>query len=131
MDLPERRGTVTPMTAAADVLLSHRTAKRLVEIEQQRTGLTVDDARERVASRVGVSSGTFENIVRRRIKSVEGWLRDKLKACLIRELQAELQRLEHELAVARLGAMAPSEDEIAAAEAAIADARRILRGSVR
>jgi len=130
MVLPENRGTVTPMSAAADVLRSHRAARRLVEIEQLRTGLTADEARERVAGREGVSPGTFENIVRKRIKGVEGWLRDKLQAALIRELQAELARLEHELAVARLSAQRPDDDEISSVMALVERAKELLKRSV-
>jgi hypothetical protein len=118
-------------TAVADLQNARSDALRLIEIEASRTGMPADLARDRIAGREGIGTGTVRNIVKGRVKAVAGWVRDRLRAAVIRELQNEILRLEHELQMARLGADRPSDDEVAAAAAALATAKRFLGGSVR
>lgn len=118
------------MTATADVLSAAADARRLIEGEARRNSLGSDDARERVASRLGVAPGTLENLLRGRLKAVASYVRDRLRSAVIRQLEAEIQRLEHELAVARLGALGPTDDDVAQAEAALEKARAFLNRSV-
>lgn len=127
MDIHQQRTTVISMSSAvADLQRANADARRLIELEADRSGVRSAEALPVVARREGVAPGTIENILRGRVKAVAGWVRDRLRAAVIRELQAEIQRLEHELAVARLSAAHPTEDEVAAVEAALAQAKRLL-----
>lgn len=128
MDHHEPRRIASMSTALADLETAGAAARRLVEIEAARSGVPVDRAKRRVAVREGIAPSTVDNILRRRVKAVAGWVRDRLRAALIRELQSEIMRLEHELAVARLGALHPADPEIAEAEAALAKAKALLGG---
>ena len=74
----------------------------------------------RVARNVGAAPGTIENLTRGRLKSVAGWLRDALRARVIRELEAEIVRLQHELAVLHQTGVDPRSNEAAAVRADIA-----------
>ncbi len=129
MDIHQQRTVIQMSTAVADLQRAHSDARRLIELEADRSGVRSAEALPVVARREGVAPGTIENILRGRVKAVAGWVRDRLRAAVIRELQAEIGRLEHELAVARLGAARPSDDEVFAAEAALAQARKLLSGS--
>lgn len=76
-----------------------------------------DLARERVARALGTSPGTIENLQRGRLKRIAGWLRDALRQRVIRELEAELVRLHHELAILKQKGGDPRSDEAAAVRA--------------
>lgn len=128
MDRRETGSIVHMSTAVADIERAGQDARRLIEMEALRTGATIEIARKRVAAREGIAPSTVDNILRRRVKAVAGWVRDRLRAALIRELQAELMRLEHELSIARLAAESTSDRDVAAAEAALAQAKRLLTG---
>jgi hypothetical protein len=88
----------------------------LVDRETIRTG-NKPIARKNVARAIGVSPGTIENLTRARLKRISGWLRDALRARVIRELEAEIVRLQHELAVLRQSGADPRCDEMAAVRA--------------
>lgn len=121
----------TKMNATAEVFSAAADARRLIDGEKRRSGLLADEARERVASRLGVAPGTLENLLLGRLKGVASYLRDRLRSAVIRQIEAEIARLEHDLQMARLGALGPTDDDVAAAEAALEKARAFLNGSVR
>lgn len=102
--------------ALAEVSEAKNLAKILVDQEARRRGTRVG-AHMYVARTVGTSPGTIENLMRSRLKRVEGWLRDALRARVIRELEAELVRLQHELAVLRQSGVDPRSNEMAAVRA--------------
>lgn len=54
-------------------------------------------ARRSIAREVRVAPGTLENITRQRTKGVRGWIADTIRGALVRELQREIERLNHEL----------------------------------
>ncbi len=121
-------GTVVSMTTAiADVKMATADAKRLMKWAEDRGAENAEDARKEAASMAGVGHGTIENLLRKRVKTVAGWVRDRLRDAVIRGLQLEIQRLTHELEMARRSSARPDDDEILAAEAALETARALLK----
>jgi serine phosphatase RsbU (regulator of sigma subunit) len=92
--IPEIGTSVQSMSNAASV------AQALERRERQRVS-TVLQARRRIADKLRVGVGTFENIVRRRVKRIDAAVHDRLQALLVQELEQELARLSHELEIAR------------------------------
>ena len=90
------------MAAVTEDDLARGWAAKLEEREQSRTGLSRSLARKRVASRIGVSPGTLENLQRDRIKGVRGWVLSKLRAAALADLQREIEAHQHELATIAL-----------------------------
>lgn len=125
--MPEPRQTVPPMSS--DVMRSASFARRLIEIEADRQSVGREFAKHRVARREGVPLGTLDtldNILRGRVKGVAAWVRDRLAAAVVREIQQEMARLEHELQIARLTAEDAHDVDVAAAQAALAHARELI-----
>jgi hypothetical protein len=102
--------------ALAEASEAQNLVKILVDQEARRVGDRIV-ARQRVARSVGVSPGTIENLQRNRLKRISGWLRDALRARVIRELEAEIARLQHELAVHKQTGVDPRGDEATAVRA--------------
>ncbi len=128
LDLPRTTDQETRlMTAAFDLSEASRFALSLEKRERERIGDT-REARRAVASRVGVAPGTIENLRRGRLKSIEGWVRDRLRAAFIRELEAEIARLEHELALLRQCGGHPAADQVGEIEAHLEAARALMAG---
>ena len=88
----------------------------LVNQEAKRCGDRIR-ARERVARSLGTSPGTIENLQRSRLKRIAGWLRDALRARVIRELEAEVVKLQHEIHTLKQTGRDPRSDEMVAARA--------------
>lgn len=114
------------MNAHTDVATAQALASRLEGIEAGRGRLPLADIRKRVARKVSSSPGFFENLQRGRIKSVPSWLMRKLRDALVEELQTEVQKLQHEIHLARQTGEGPDSDAIFAAEARLAEAKKIL-----
>jgi phage portal protein BeeE len=102
--------------ALAEATEARQLANLLVDQEHRRVK-DRDRARRNVARAIGTSPGTIENLQRNRLKRIAGWLRDALRARVIRELEAEIARLQHELAVHKQIGMDPRGDEAAAVRA--------------
>ena len=120
-----------PMNAMSDVTAINKFARTLEDAEARRLGIKTSDARTRVASRLGVSPGTLENIRRLRTKIVPNWLMNKVRAEFVSTLQLEIQRLEHEIHVARQTGSDYRDDALASAETQLASAKAILMGEVK
>ena len=101
-------------------------ARRLERIELSRAG-TRAGARRRLAYKLQIAVCTFENIIYGRIKRIDASVRDSLRMLVVKELNLEITRLQHELAIARQGGTPPNADEIAAVESCIAQAWAILK----
>ena len=84
------------MTALAFTTDPREAARILEKREAQRVG-TIDMARTSLSRRLGCAPGTLETLRKGRLKRIEGWLQEKLQALLVREIEAELKRLTHEL----------------------------------
>lgn len=99
-----------------------------LERKERARGLSITDARSAVASRLGIGIGTFENLVRERVKRVDAFVRDRLQALLIRELEAEITRLTHELEMARQSGTHLASQQMGEIEAHLAAAKSLLEG---
>lgn len=117
-----------PMNAMSDVTAINKFARTLEDAEARRLGIKTSDARTRVAGRLGVSPGTLENIRRLRTKIVPNWLMNKVRAEFVATLQMEIQRLEHEIHIARQTGADYRDDALASAETQLASAKAILDG---
>lgn len=120
-----------PMNAMSDISTINRFATSLENAEARRLGVNGTEARRRVASRIGVAPGTLENIRRLRTKIVPNWLMNKVRSELIAVLQLEIQRLEHEVHVARQTGLGNRDDALIAAETQLAKARQALDGGMK
>jgi hypothetical protein len=83
-------------------------------------------ARNNVARALGTAPGTIENLQRSRLKRISGWLRDALRARVIRELESEIARLQHELAVHKQTGVDPRSDEATAVRADLSAVLEVL-----
>jgi hypothetical protein len=104
-------------------------ARSLERMELARCG-TRSNAQRSLANKLRIGHGTLENLIRGRVKSVDASIRDRLQAQLIRELELEKMRLEHELAIARQGGASTNSDEILEVETLLSQARAVLNGIV-
>lgn len=116
----------TTMNSAAYVERAQDWARALEDREAARSGVRLSDAREAVARRVVIPAGTLENLRKGRLKAIAVHIYDRLRAGLIRELEAEVRRLEHELQILRATGADPRRDEIAAVVASLARAREAI-----
>lgn len=102
-------------------------AQSLVRRERAR-GQTADEARAWLARKLSVGMGTARNLVRGRVKRVDETIRDRLRALLMRELEAEIARLTHELETLRRSGHHLASEHISEVEAHLGAARAILNG---
>jgi hypothetical protein len=96
--------------------------------EIARTGLNKPQAREALARSLRIGYWSLVNVIRGRVKGLRGDFRDKIKAGIIRNLESEIVRLENELALVRKCNSGLCEANIIAAQAAIEQARKFLKG---
>lgn len=82
--------------------------------------------RPSVAREVGVSPGTLENLRAGRLKGIAAHIYERLQAATLRRLQAEVQRIEHEIHVLKAQGLDGRSDEMAAALADRSALRRAL-----
>jgi hypothetical protein len=102
--------------ALAEVSEAQNLTRILVLQEANRRG-TYDDVNVYVGRAVGAAPGTIDNIRRGRLKRIEGWLRDALRARVVRELESEVTRLQHEIAVLKQSGVDPRSNQMSAARA--------------
>lgn len=119
------------MNAMSDVSTVNRFARSLEDVEAQRRGISQIKARELIASRIGISPGTLENLRRMRTKIVPNWLMNRVRAELVSVLQSEIQRLEHEVHIAIQAGSDYRDDLLAEAQTSLASARKILKGEMK
>lgn len=127
MDIQSQR-TFAPMTAAADIASTQAFSRRLTAAEARRAGVPESMARTVVARREGIAPGTLENIERGRAKSVAGWIRDKLRAAVLREIEREIARLECERAALVATAYRVDDAAISEIDALLAKVRALMEG---
>jgi hypothetical protein len=119
-------GEFNQMSASADIATAEKWTRVLEEKEARRLGVPTKDARRSLARKLKASPGTLENIRRFRTKLVPHWLMSKLRGEFVAALQLEIQRLEHEIHLARQTGMDHRDDALSAAEAQLQSARKIL-----
>lgn len=111
--------------AMAECSEAQNLANILVSQEARRSGDRIS-ARKKVARSLGTSPGTIENLQRSRLKNIAGWLRDALRARVIHELQAEVARLQHEIAVLSQTGVDPRSNEATAVRADLSAVLEVL-----
>jgi hypothetical protein len=116
-----RKGGMT----VATIEQAREVARSLERRERGRAG-NLDAARASLARRVGVSPSTWRNLALGRLKRLDAWLRDSLQHLLIRELELEIARLEHELEIARRSGAHLASHDVSEIETHLARARAIL-----
>ena len=99
--------------------------RKLEDREAARTHLNRPVVRERLARAIKATPGTLRNLVSGRLKRAE-YLEDAIRNAFIRSLENEIQALTHEMEMARLCSDRPDTSAIFAAEAALAEAKRLL-----
>lgn len=119
------------MSAVAFVERAAEMAAKLEDDRARRDGLFLVDARPLVAREIGVSPGTFENLRRGRLKDIGHLLYSTLQRAMMRRLQAELRRIEHEIGLLTAQGADPLSNQMAAALADDAAVRRALGLSAR
>lgn len=98
----------------------------LEESEAKRRGCSREIARPFLASRLKVLPGTIENIIRGRVKEPRERIKDAVRNAFIREMEMEIQRLSHEIEMARASGARPDDHEIVEAKAHIEAAKRLM-----
>ena len=83
----------------SDVSVAENWTDALERIVARREGVSREAARPIVARKAGVTAGKIYSLARHRLKTVENSLLRGIGGALIRELQHELARIEHELAI--------------------------------
>lgn len=114
------------MNSVAYVDEARKWSRRLEDRERTRAGLKLKDAREAVARRIAVPPGTMQNLRKNRLKTIAVHLYDRLRAGVIRELEAEMLHLEHELSILRQTGADPRHGEIDEVVASLAKVRAAL-----
>ena len=102
-------------------------AEMLEEWERKRSGQNKIVVRENVARHVGVLPGTLQSLSRRRLKGVKAWVSERIRAAVIRELEREILRLQHELEIARQGGARMDSNEVQQAFSALHSARTLIK----
>lgn len=120
-------GEFNQMNAIADIEAVHRFARAVEDAEARKLGVRISEARVSLARRLRTSPGTLENIRRLRTKVVPNWLMARIKAEFVSVLQAEINRLEHEITIANQTGSHHSDDVLQAAQAQMVAAKEILR----
>lgn len=119
------------MNALADVSTAHQLTAAIEDAEAKRLGVTILQARPRVAQRLGASPGTLENIRRFRLKKIPNWLMARIRAEFVAILQAEIRRLEHEITIHLQAGVDHHCDDLAKAKAQVDQAKALLGSSAR
>jgi hypothetical protein len=99
---------------------------RLEAIRALRSSASIAHARASIARETRIAAGTLENIKRQRTKGVRGWIADTIRGALVRELQREIERLNHELQTLLQRGVDHREPEMAEVQSLIVRVRQSL-----
>jgi len=99
-------------------------ARALVKRERTTAG-TNENAIRAVGEKTGLGYWAICGLWHRRRKAGEGVV-DRLRGAMIRQLEAEVRHLEHELSILRQTGADPRDGEIAAVVASLAKVRQTL-----
>jgi len=117
---------VSSMTTAVYDERARGWVTRLERAEKVRSGCALDEAREEVATRLGVLPGTLENLRRGRTKGIRGWIYQRLRAAMIVQLQHEIAAHSHGLEMLAQRGLRPDSGEVQEAKKSLAALRRVL-----
>jgi hypothetical protein len=110
------------------ILQDTRITLQKIERAYCEAGSTRAAARIDIARALKIGTGTLENLIRDRVKSIDAGLFANIKALWVKTIEAKQARLEHELELARKIDLAISPSDMDAAETLLAEAREFLRG---
>lgn len=100
-------------------------ADRLLDRERRVSG-KVDVAMDNIATKAGLSRWTIWGLWHRRRKSASDDTVGRLRGLLIRQIEAEIGHLEHEVAILRQTGARPDDRDILAAQTTLAKLRSTL-----
>lgn len=123
-------GTNQPKQKEGDRMTPAVALARSLERKERSRGFSQPHARERIAGKLRIGVGTFENIVRNRVKGVDAAVRDRIRDLLISEIQSEITRLDHELQMVRQIGCQLAMDQIREIEAHLGKAKELLASAV-
>jgi hypothetical protein len=103
-------------------------ARALEQSEARRLGVTVRQARARVARQIGTTPSALEHVARGRAKRITVEFFTRLQAAIVQKLQSEIAHAQHELHLARQSGVDPRSPAMAALEAETERATRQLAG---
>lgn len=86
--------------STATIDQARNSARWLERREADRIG-SLEFARASIARESGITLSSWRNLVRGRLKRIDVWMRDRLQALVVRELEQEIRRLSHELETAK------------------------------
>jgi hypothetical protein len=112
--------------AVHDIETTRSLARSLEDREARRVG-RIELARPIVARRLGINPSKLETLRRGRLKKIEGWLRDRIAALVVREIRNEITRLNNELALARQIGMDPRAVDLTEIETDLARLKALMR----
>jgi hypothetical protein len=130
--LNQQEWVVQPISRTNEPRMSTSVAiAQSLERRERQNGADVSAARMNLAHKLKIGIGTVENLIRGRVKRVDDKIRDRLHALLIREIEAEIARLNHELETLRRSGHHLASQQVGEVEAHLDAARAILTGSAR
>ena len=100
------------VSAVSDLNLARDWAEILEAREARRSGVSLDDARPIVARKTGIPEGKLYSLRRNRLKDIARHILLRLGEGVLRELQAELRHVEHDLQILRQIGADPSGGEV-------------------
>ncbi len=106
------------------------TASSLVGREEMRSRSRMT-AYGTVGRKIGMSATWVRKLVAGGVKRIDAEVKMRLDHLLIRELEAEIARLTHELEMARQSGAHPASLMVGAIETHLAAARRLMNGEAR
>lgn len=84
-------------------------------------------ARVEIARKLGIGSGTLENLIRDRVKTVSADLAAQIQRLWINTIEAKMAHLEHERDLARKNHIDLSADDLGRLDSLLEEARVLLR----
>jgi hypothetical protein len=109
------------------VALARNAAQALVDTEERRTRSRML-AYSSVAGRIGRSATWMRSLLAGGVSRVDGEIKRRLDALLIREIEAEIARLTHELEMARRRGDHPASLHVGEIETHLAKVRALIGG---
>lgn len=102
-------------------------AASLVRREESRRASRMN-AYVEVGRKIGMSGAWVRKLIAGAVRSVDADIKHRLDALLIRELEADIARLQHELEMARQGGSHPSSQHVVEIEAHLKAAHSLMAG---
>jgi hypothetical protein len=109
------------------VASARNTAQALVDTEERKTRSRML-AYKSVAGKVGRSATWLRNLLAGGLIRVDGEIKRRLDALLVREIEAEIARLTHELEMAKRCGDHPAALNVSEIETHLSKVRTLLRG---